>query len=155
MNSLVISNISVYKAISEEAYQKMQELIENGRTPKSDGSGGWVIKYDPEHNSFKQAMISIVFTGMWLEALMHLLIIKKHDIKTFKDYDFKSYEDKLSLLGCSDKNILNLAKRFRKCRKELVHEKAHLDKGEINEAQEEANNAHKLLISVSKYFANI
>ena len=154
MNSLVISNISVYKAISEEAYLKMLELKENGRTPKPDGSEGYVIKYDPKQNSFKQAMISIVFTGMWLEALMHLLIIKKYDNKTFKEYDFKSYEDKLGLLGCTDNNILNLIERFRKCRKELVHEKAYFDKGEIKQAQEEAVNAHKILISVTEYFEN-
>lgn len=152
MNSLIISNISVYKEISDEAYLKMVELIENGRTPKADGSKGWVVKYDPKQNSFKQAMISIVFTGMWLEALMHLLIVKKYDNKTFKNYDFKSYEDKLGLLGCTDKDILKLVEKFRKCRKELVHEKAYFDNSEIKQAQEEAINAHKLLTSVSEHF---
>ena len=79
MNSLISSNISVYRAISEEAYLKMRKLIDAGRTPKANGGEGWIIKYDPEQKSFKQAMISIVFTGMWLEALMHQKIVSEFD----------------------------------------------------------------------------
>ena len=154
MNSLVISNISVYRAISEEAYLKMRKLIDAGRTPKADGSEGWVIKYDPEQKSFKQAMISIVFTGMWLEALMHLKIVSEFDEKTFREHDFKSYEEKLSLLGCDNKSILGRVEKFRKCRKVLVHEKAYFDAGEIKIAQEEAENARQLLVAISEHFSN-
>ena len=154
MNSIIFTNISVYKAISEEAYLKMRELDEAGRSPKPDGSKGWIIKYDPDQKSFKQAMISIVFTGMWLEALMHLKIIQKFDEKKFKEYDFKSYKEKLCLLGCNDKNILERAEKFRKCRKDLVHEKAHFDTGEIKRAQGEAENARQLLVDIFKHFSN-
>jgi hypothetical protein len=154
MNSFVFTNISIYKSISDEAYLNMKELIESGRSPKPDGSEGSVITYDSEHKSFKQAMISIVFTGMWLEVLMHLLIVKKYDEKKFKKYDFKSYKEKLSLIGCPDQDILDRAQRFQKCRKELVHEKAHFDTGEIKNAQEEALNTHELLVGISEYFSN-
>jgi hypothetical protein len=132
----------------------MRELDEAGRSPKPDGSKGWIKKYDPEQKSFKQAMISIVFTGMWLEALMHLKIIQKFNEKKFKKYDFKSYKEKLNLLGCDDENILKRVEIFRKCRKELVHEKAYFDTGEIKRAQGEAENARQLLLSVSKYFSD-
>jgi len=152
MNSPVITNISVYKAIAEEAHQKMRELIDAGRRPKPDGSQGWVITYDPTQASFKQAMISIVFTGMWLEAMMHLLIVQEYGEQKFKDYDFKSYEEKLQLLGYCDQQITDRAKRFRKTRKELVHEKAHFDNGEIKRAQDEADNANELLFLLQKQF---
>jgi len=142
----------VYKAIADEAYKKMNELIESHRRPKPDGSNGWIITFDPDQNSFKQSMIAIVFTGIWLEAFLHLLIVKKHGKEKFEEYDFKPYEDKLQLLGCSDPNIIERVKGFRKCRKELVHEKAHFDNGEIKKAQDEADNAHEMLVSLHNQF---
>lgn len=154
MNPLVISNISVYKAISEEAYLRMRELIDTGRSRKPDGSEGWVIKYDPEQKSFKQSMISIVFMGIWLEALLHLKIVSKFNVKKFKDYDHKTYEEKLKLLGFDDVDQLKMVEKFRKCRKALVHEKAHLDVDEMKVAQEEAENASNLLEAISKHFSS-
>ena len=153
MSSLVITNISIYKAIAEEAHQKMRELIDGGRRPKPDGSAGWVITYDPSQNSFKQSMIAIVFTGMWLEAFLHLQIVQKYGEQKFKEYDFKSYEEKLQLLGCSDQQIIDRATRFRKTRKALVHEKAHFDDGEIRTAQDEADSAYELLVALHNQFS--
>jgi hypothetical protein len=74
----MITNIEIYKTIADETYQKMVQLMEAGRPPKPNGNAGRTIIYDPNQNSFKQSMISIVFTGMWLESLIHLLIVKKH-----------------------------------------------------------------------------
>jgi hypothetical protein len=148
MNQFVVTNVSTYKAIAIGAHTEMHEHINSGRRPKDDGSPGWIITFDPEQKSFKQAMISIVFTGMWLEALLHLLIVRDHGEKKFKEYDFKSYADKLRLLGCSDKPVLDAAEKFRKCRKELVHEKAYLDSGEVRRAQDEADNARQLLLAI-------
>lgn len=150
MNTSVITNISVYKAIAKDAHQKMLKSIESGRRPKPDGSPGWVISLDPSQSSFKQAMIVIVFTGMWLEALMHLLIVRDHGKKIFEEYDFKSYEEKLRLIGVLDETILSRTTRFRKTRKALVHEKAHLDDGEILWAQKEADNAYELLTALQE-----
>lgn len=93
-------------------------------------------------------MIAIVFTGIWLEALMHLLIVQKYGEQKFKEYDFKSYEKKLQLLGCSDQQIIDRATRFQKTRKALVHEKAHFDDGEIKFAQDEADSAYELLVAL-------
>jgi hypothetical protein len=154
MSSLVITNISVYKAIAEEAHHKMRELIDAGRRPKPDGSAGWVITYDPSQNSFKQSMIVIVFTGIWLEAMLHLLILQKHGEKKFKEYDRKkTYEEKLQLLGCLDQQVINRVARFRKTRKALVHEKAHFNNGEIRRAQDEAENAFEILIALDEHFS--
>lgn len=153
MNHFVLTNAEVYRAIADEAYQKMVQSIEAGRRPKPDGSTGWIVTYDPDQTSFKQAMISLVFTGMWLEAMMHLLIVKAHGKDGFKEYDFKSYEEKLTLLGCTDEELLNSVSRFRKARRALVHEKAHFDDGEIRWAQKEAENAHGLLTAIYERFS--
>jgi hypothetical protein len=152
MSQLVITNVSIYKAIAIGAHAEMQELLTSGRRPKEDGSPGWIITYDPDQKSFKQAMIAIVFTGLWLEALLHLLIVRDHGVNTFNKYDRKSYSEKLRLLGCSDNAVLASADRFQNCRKELVHEKAYLDTGQIKTAQDEADNAHQLLVSIDSMF---
>jgi hypothetical protein len=151
----VITNFKIYKAIADEAYKKMVELMEDGRRPKPDGSDGWILTYDPNHTSFKQAMISIVFTGMWLDASMHLLLVKKYGKKEVieKKHDFKKYEEKLKLLGCTDAKLIADAERFReKIRNTLVHEEAYKN-DEIRYTQDDAADAHGLLIAIRKYFA--
>ena len=153
MNRFVFTNVAIYKAIADEAYHKMVQSVEAGRRRKPDGSAGWIVTYDPDQTSFKQAMISVVFTGMWLEAVTHLLIVKVHGKDKFKEYDFKSYEEKLTLLGCIDQELLNSVSRFRQARKSLVHEKAHFDDAEIRWAQKEAENAHELLLAVNEHFS--
>lgn len=97
-------------------------------------------------------MIVIVFTGMWLEALMHLLIVRDYGRKKFEEVDFSSCEEKLRLLGCSNQEILDRVARFRKVRKALVHEKAHFDDGRIMKAQDEADNAYELLVALHNQF---
>lgn len=156
MDRIIITNIDIFKAIADEAHQKMSHFIKAGRRPKADGSTGWIITYDPDRNSFKQAMISIVFSAMWLESLLHLLIVKHLGEKKFKECDRKkiNYEKKLELLGCTDQDILDRVARFRKTRNSLVHEKAHFDSGEIITAQDEANNAHEMLIAINRHFSD-
>ena len=149
---MILTNISTYKEISEEAYLKMKKISEENRSPKPDGNEGWVIKYDSTHQCFKQAMISTVFTGMWLEALLHQKIIEEFGEAKFKEYDFKSYEEKLKLFGFVDEGLTEKVTKFRKSRKELVHEKAYTDSGEIKTAQEEAENARHLFLGISQFF---
>ena len=132
----------------------MHEHINTGRRPREDGSPGWVVTLDPEQNSFKQAMIAIVFTKIWLDALLYLLIVRDHGIDVFIEYESRRhpYEDKLRLLNCSDQRILDSARRLKKSRDELVHEKAHSDYREIRTAQDEADNAYKLLVAIDGRF---
>lgn len=147
-----ISNTLIYKQISEEAYVKMVEASKTGKRPKEDGSEGFILTFDPSHTSFKQAMIVVVFTGMWLEAVLHQLIVSKCGEKTFKQYDFKPYREKLTLLGVSDAVLLNDVDNFKATRKKLVHEKAYSDSGEIKIAQTEAELAHKIMERISGEF---
>ena len=69
----------------------MHEHMNAGQRPKDDGSPGWIKTFDPEQNSFKQAMVSIVFTGMWIEALLHLLIVRDHGTEKYEEYDFRCF----------------------------------------------------------------
>lgn len=147
MNQLVVTNVSIYKAIAEEAYAQVAEAAKKDRTPKPDGSG-YILRYDPEYRSFKNSMIAVVFTGMWLEALTHLLIVRDHGEDKYREYDRKSYEDKLRLLGIKDEALLSQVAQFRTTRKELVHEKAYFDSGTIKTAQKEAEVAHGILRKV-------
>jgi hypothetical protein len=144
----IFTNVSTYRAIAIEAFEAMQELGEPGRRTKADGSPGWILQFDPKQKSFKQAMVAIVFAGMWLEALLHLLIVRDHGEEKFREFDFKPYEEKLRLIGIDDNAILEAAARFRVARKELVHEKAHFDAGETKTAQDEARNAYQLLVAI-------
>ena len=87
--------------------------------------GGAVVKtFDPEQLSFKQAMISVVFTCIWLEAVLHLLIVRNLGREAYTNkVDFSGYAAKLTLLGCGDEDLLRNAERLREARRELIHEK--------------------------------
>lgn len=152
MERLVITNIATFKSIADEAYQEMIQLMEAGRRPKPDGSPGWIKTYDPNQKSFKQAMVSIIFTGMWLDALTHLLIVEKYGMDKAKEYRFKKYEAKLTFLELKNKELIDSVARFRDCRNSLAHENAHFDEGDIKRAQDEAENAHNMLVAIYDYF---
>jgi hypothetical protein len=148
MAEAIYTNVSTYRAIAIEAFEAMRELVESGRRTKEAGSTGLILKFDPNQKSFKWAMIAIIFTGMWLEALLHLLILRDHGEEKFKEVDCKSYEEELRLIGIKDESILESAARFRVARKALVHEKAHFDTGATQVAQDEAHNAYRLLWAI-------
>lgn len=97
-------------------------------------------------------MIAIVFTGMWIEAFLHLRIVRNHGLQKFKEYDFKSLADILQLLGCSEPAIIEAAQKFQKCRKELVHEKAYSDAGQIRTVQDGADNPNQRLWAIDAWF---
>ena len=121
----ILSNIWTYRAIADEAYRKMAEDVERNLRPSPDGIGGAIKRFDPERTSFKQAMISIVFTCIRLEATLHLLIVDKFSKNRFRELDRETYELKLVALGCGDEDLVRRARGLRKARRELVHEKAH------------------------------
>ena len=97
-------------------------------------------------------MVSIIFTGMWLDALTHLLIVEKYGMDKAKEYRFKKYEAKLRFLELKNKELIDSVARFRDCRNSLAHENAHFDEGDIKRAQDEADNAHNMLVAIYDYF---
>jgi hypothetical protein len=151
-HSFVHTNVRVFYHIAHEAYVAMDENLNSRRKPKPDDESGYIVTYDPEQKSFKNAFITIVFCGVFLESLLHLLIVKRKGLKIFKDYDFKSYEAKLQLLGCNDQSILEGCIQYQDARREVVHEKAHLDNDNIRVAQKEAAAAMELIQKIVAYF---
>lgn len=150
----IFSHVKVYYEVAKDSYDSMIYHLESNRRPKIDGGVGWTIKFDPERKSFKKALITIVFTGVFLEALLHLLIVKHKGIKVFKEIDKKkNYEGKLELLGCEDPEILGLCKNLREARREIVHEKAHLDDEFFRDAQDEAKKAIILVNKLITFFS--
>ena len=137
----------------------MAESLERNVRPNPDGRGNSIKRFDSDRTSFKQAMVSIVFTCIWLEATLHLLIVGRFGKNRFEELDRDTYECKLKALGCDDEDFLRRAGRLRKARKDLVHEKAHLEfndegkfTGELRTAQEEAKNARAVMEGVEHRF---
>ncbi len=151
-SDFVHTNFRVFYKIAKEAYEAMRNDLDSSRRPRPGGEPGWIITYDPDKKSFKNAFITIVFCGVQIEAVLHLLIVKYKGVEVFKKYDAKSYEDKLKLLGCTDKLIMELCERFRKTRREIVHEKAYLNAESFRIAQKEAETAIELVDKIIAYF---
>ena len=93
----ILTNVGVYRSIADAAYRKVSEDMGENVRPRPDGDPGVIKAFDPEQLSFKQAMISVVFTCIWLEATLHLLIVGKHGRKCFREVDKVPYETKLHL----------------------------------------------------------
>ena len=152
-HSFVHTNLRVFYQIAREAHVAMggENLTADGKANLDDQQGR-IVKYDPGQKSFKNALVTIVFCGVFLEALLHLLIVKRKGIEVFRKYDHSTYEVKLKQLGCSDKSILDGCKHYREARKEVVHEKAHIDSDKIRIAQKEASTAMELIEKILAYF---
>ncbi len=76
-------------------------------------------------------------------------MVKKHSKNQFSKHEKHSYKEKLKCMGISDSDVLDNAEKFQKTRNELIHEKAFMDKGEINLAQSEAAIAYNIVEHVS------
>ncbi|MFA5783356.1 MAG: hypothetical protein WC962_00595 [Phycisphaerae bacterium] len=149
----VHTNVRVFFRIAQESYQAMKKYFHEHAKPKPNGESGHIFTLDPEQKSFKNAFITIVFSGVFLEALLHLLIVERHGLRTFNEYDRKSYEEKFKLLGCSDQSIIDLCEKYRAVRREIVHEKAYFDSDSaFRIAQDEADVAIELVNKVVDYF---
>lgn len=156
----VLTNVGVYRSIAEEAYKEMSADMDANVRPGPEGSGVVIKTFDPEQRSFKQAMISVVFTCIWLEAALHFLIVEKLGREAYtRQVDYLGYGNKLMLLDCEDEELLTNAERLRQVRRELVHEKAYLEfndagefTGEWRTAQDEAENARSVMLAVENWF---
>jgi len=152
-HDFVHTNTRVFYKIAKEAYGAMDKDLNSSRRPKPNNDPGWIITYDPDQKSFKNAFITIVFCGVFLESLLHLLIVERKGLDIFMKYDRnKTYEDKLQLLGCDDQSILGMCRHYRDARREVVHEKAHLDNEKYRVAQKEAAYAMDLINKIVTHF---
>ena len=145
--SVVLSNLRVYERIARDAQAESQRLLKAGRRPKPGGEPGYIVTFDSDQQSFKSALIAIVFAGIYLESLLYL----EGTSTLGKNYDDRAcYEQKLEALGVTDPQVLEQCRDFRISRKRLVHEKAGspADLGEIRVGQDDAERAIAFLDAV-------
>ena len=97
--------------IANEAHARMERgWMSDGKRPRR--GGGWTITYDPTRACFKQALIAVVFTGVWLEATLHQAMVAKLGIKKAEANDRNTYEQKLAILGIQDSEMVTGAERL-------------------------------------------
>ena len=149
---IIFSNVRSFYAIAKESFNEVKAEEKKNTRPKPNGESGYIKTFDPNQKGFKNALVTIVFCGVCLESLLHLLIGKRLGPHECKKTDNHSYKEKVILLGCQDKAIIDGCEHFRKCRKEIVHEKAYFDKGGSRIAQTEAAKAIELLDSICQFF---
>ena len=135
----------------------MDESWSKHTRPKQDGQPGLIITLDPERRSFKQAMIAIVFYGMFIDALLFMNLVRHFGKESALKFDRKPHEDRLEALGIKDNRLLSKMIAFRESRRDLVHEKAFAieDIGAqvIRTAQKEARVARDLAHELNARFA--
>ncbi len=146
MMTAVLSNLTIYLAVAQEAAAESARHLEAGRIPKPDAQQGYIVTIDPARRSFKQGLIAIAFAGMYLDALLSLVGTARLGRDLYKKIDRQTtYEEKLALLGVREARILTDCKRFREARNDIIHEKAleldTLSVGELRRAQVEAKFA--------------
>lgn len=145
MGDIVLTNVRVYREVVEESYAVMVETMRKQCRPKPNGEFGCIKIFDPQMKSFRQALICIVFAGMWLEAELHIQLGWRRGKDVAKDADRKSWEEKLRILGVEDGELLEKVCEFRKARKDLVHEKAFFSQDFLSTAQGNAELAYHIV----------
>lgn len=147
----VITNFQIYRAIAMDAFEIVKSEDAVRRRPKPDGSPGCIITPDPEQKSFKQAMVCVVFAGMWYEALLHLVMVDRFGERTANEWKHRSYRNKFEKVGCADQLILDQIQQFADSRNALVHEEAYWNQDSITTAQREAVRAIEFMNTVDSF----
>lgn len=65
----------------------MREDRSGNIRPRPGGGPGAIKAFDPAGTSFKDAAIAVVFACIWLEALLHLLIVRGCGLGCFRKGD--------------------------------------------------------------------
>jgi hypothetical protein len=148
-NNFLISNVSVFYSIAQTASRRSKELTEQAKTPMPGEPGRFVIKWDPGQEGFKNAFVAIVFSGVYLDALLNIEGARRLGEDKYRKLYMQKYEDRLKALDVTDAQLLIDCEKFRGIRNEVTHEKAifadpltgvmtSLGSMEISTAQEDA-----------------
>ena len=153
MDQLVFSNVNTYFDIIKTNYNFMIEDMEKRIRTKDNGEIGNVITFDYEQKSFKCALIIVVFVGIFLESILHMLLVQKIGLKGYtRKIDRSELKEKIRILGCNDVKIRIACDQYIIARKELVHEKAYTNQNVFMIAQDEAKKAVELMMMLIKEF---
>jgi hypothetical protein len=153
MDQPIYSNIKAFFDIIRINYRLMNDDIKKRVKVKEDGSSGNIIVFDYDQKSFKSALIIVVFVGIFIEAVLHILLVQKLGLSGYtKKIDHTEMKEKIKILGCENKNIWELCDQYIIARKELVHEKAYTEKDQHLIAQDEARKSVELMCLLIKEF---
>lgn len=122
-------------------------MIEKEKISKEGGSNGYAINYDPDLNTFRQSMITIVFAGMWLEQTIYEEILSRTGLDIVRRYNSKEYREWLIRLEIVSAEVLDEIDAFMSAREILMNSTIVNDKS-IETAQKEAYRAQKIMASI-------
>ena len=148
----VVTNLNIYREIAEDALERSEQALREHCRKRPGGQRGTIITLDPNRASFKESLIALVFSGIYLEALLHVVGCQRVGYKKYIRIDGNSYEGKLRKLGITDEWVIKSAERYRRLRRDIVHEKAY-DSGYVKTrhiAQKEARRAIELIHKVAE-----
>jgi len=140
-DNAVVTNVRVYRAIAVEAAAIAERALlpRHGPIPLSGASFESYV--EPGQESFKSAMIAVVFAGMYIEATLWLVGVATIGEERYSVIDRDLLEDRLIPIGILNEDLRAALARFRRIRRDLVHEKAiavSRDKRPVHIAQTEA-----------------
>lgn len=153
---MMISNLNTYLQIAIEAGRRSRRIASAQTRSKPGGDLGRIILYDPGQRSFKQALIAVVFAGIYLDALLRIEGFRRFGKSKWNRIgnDDRRYEAKLKVLGVTDERVLRACKEFRETRNDIVHERALQLAPQTNVklrvAQREADNALAFIQRVAR-----
>jgi hypothetical protein len=137
---ILVSNVSLFRVMAREAAAQSLESLDAHRTPHPDGRPGYTLRWDENQVSFKQALIAIAFSGIYLEALMSIVTREaKRANRRFVSKSTKSrrYRGRLEALGIKDKGLLEEVDHFNDARRDVIHEESY----ELSTVPGAANNS--------------
>ena len=123
-SEMLMSNISHFRGVVHAAHLEWYQLGESSLRPNPNNEKGHIITLASRMQMFRQALVCIVFCGVYLGALLVIKGRRKFGEKKWDKYfDKLIYEAKLELLGCSDLGIITKCRQFRKARNDIIHER--------------------------------
>ena len=130
--------------------KRSEQALREHRRDKPDGQPGSITTFDPNRVSFKESLIALVFSGLYLEALLHIVGCQLLGHEEYERIDRTTYEVKLKRLGIMDEQVIKGAERYRTSRNDIVHEKAYDSRyaEKLQIAQDEARHAIALIHKV-------
>jgi hypothetical protein len=146
----VVTILGIIESIIFDSQELMNNLLEEGRTPKE--GGGFILKYDPNHTSLKEALKILVFVGAAMESMWHqkAVELRSKNFAEKADRECKSVPLKFECIGLTESSLLEDMTNYYNVRRQIVHEKAHESKFQktLFVAESEANKAVELFKSV-------
>jgi hypothetical protein len=150
----VFSNVQVFLDIAKEHLAQCEKSLDAHRTPRTDGVNGYILSPDPERRSFKSGLIAIAFAGVYLDALLRVVMILRLGMTKAQQLEMRTYETKMAALGVTDQDLLARTKDFRESRNDVMHEEPIVDgvllKRSPKAAQDEAKVGVTLVEAIAR-----